>query len=147
MTDEQPMMAGSATVFVVSDIAVSLAYYRDVLGFEVTFEYGQPPSYACLCRDEVGLHLLAASRTKRLPGHGGLCIFVRNVDELYAEVSARGARLLNRPEGPRLRHARLRRPRCRRQSAHVRDGDGRRGLTVSAAGVRRSVRSVPPGSG
>lgn len=98
MTDEQPMMAGSATVFVVSDITASLAYYRDVLGFEVTFEYGQPPTYACLCRDEVGLHLLAASRTKRLAGHGGLCIFVRDVDGLHAEVSARGARLLNRPE-------------------------------------------------
>jgi catechol 2,3-dioxygenase-like lactoylglutathione lyase family enzyme len=98
MTDESPMMQGSATVFVVSDIAASLAYYRDVLGFEVTFEYGQPPSYACLCRDEVGLHLLAAARTKRLAGQGGLCIFVRDVDQLYAEVSARGARLLNRPE-------------------------------------------------
>ncbi|WFU70645.1 VOC family protein [Bradyrhizobium sp. CB2312] len=98
MTDEPVMMAGSATVFVVSDIAASLAYYRDVLGFEVTFEYGQPPSYACLCRDEVGLHLLAAAATKRLPGHGGLCVFVRDVDEIYAEVSRRGARLLNRPE-------------------------------------------------
>ncbi|MET4762886.1 MULTISPECIES: VOC family protein [Bradyrhizobium] len=43
MTDEHPMMAGSATVFVVSDIAASLAYYRDVLGFEVTFEYGVRP--------------------------------------------------------------------------------------------------------
>jgi catechol 2,3-dioxygenase-like lactoylglutathione lyase family enzyme len=98
MTEEQPMMAGSATVFVVSDIAASLAYYRDAIGFEVTFEYGQPLSYACLCRDEVGLHLLAAAVTKRLPGQGGLCIFVRDVDQIYAEVSARGARLLNRPE-------------------------------------------------
>ncbi|QOZ67266.1 bleomycin resistance protein [Bradyrhizobium arachidis] len=98
MTDEHRMMAGSATVFAVSDIAASLAYYRDVLGFEVTFEYGQPPSYACLCRDEVGLHLLAAAATKRLPGHGGLCVFVRDVDRIYAEVSGRGARLLNRPE-------------------------------------------------
>ncbi|AHY52503.1 bleomycin resistance protein [Bradyrhizobium japonicum] len=98
MTDEHPMMAGSATVFVVSDIAASLAYYRDVLGFEVTFEYGQPPSYACLCRDEVGLHLLAAAATKRMPGHGGICIFVSDVDQVYAELSGRGARLLNRPE-------------------------------------------------
>src|SRR5262245_42657195 len=96
MTDERPMMVGSATVFVVSDIAASLAYYRDVLGFEVTFEYGQPPSYACLCRDEVALHLLAAAATKRLPGHGGLCVFVRDVDRIYAEASGRGARLLNR---------------------------------------------------
>ncbi|MBB4381727.1 catechol 2,3-dioxygenase-like lactoylglutathione lyase family enzyme [Bradyrhizobium sp. CIR48] len=98
MTDEHPMLAGSATVFVVSDIAASLAYYRDVLGFEVTFEYGEPLSYACLCREEVALHLLAAARTKRLPGQGGLCIFVRDVDLLYAELSGRGARPINQPE-------------------------------------------------
>ena len=98
MTDERPMMAGSATVFVVSDIAASLAYYRDVLGFQVTFQYGQPLSYACLCRDEVALHLLASSRTKRLPGHGAICVFVRDVDRIYAEVSGRGAKLLNQPE-------------------------------------------------
>lgn len=98
MTDERPMMAGSATVFVVSDIAASLAYYRDVLGFQVTFEYGQPLSYACLCRDEIAVHLLASSRTKRLPGHGAICVFVRDVDQIYAEVSGRGAKLLNQPE-------------------------------------------------
>lgn len=51
-----------------------------------------PLSYACLCRDVVALHLLAAARTKRLPGQGGLCIFVRDVDQLYAELSGRGAR-------------------------------------------------------
>jgi uncharacterized glyoxalase superfamily protein PhnB len=44
------------------------------------------------------LHLLAASATKRLPGHGAICIFVQDVDRLYAELSGRGARLLNRPE-------------------------------------------------
>jgi catechol 2,3-dioxygenase-like lactoylglutathione lyase family enzyme len=98
MADEHPMMVGSATVFVASDIEASLAYYRDVLGFQVTFEYGSPLSYACLCRDEVALHLLAAEATKRLPGHGGLCIFVRDVDRLYTELSGRGARLINRPE-------------------------------------------------
>lgn len=98
MTDGQPMVTGSATVFVVSDIAGSLAYYRHVLGFEVTSQYGEPLSYACLFRDEVGLHLLAAAVTKRLPGHGGLCVFVRDVDRIHVEVSGRGASLLNRPE-------------------------------------------------
>jgi len=80
MTDEHPMMAGSATVFVVSDITASLAYYRDVLGFEVTFEYGQPPSYACLCRDEVGLALGAQAgeaRLRKVASEGGLSRFRR----------------------------------------------------------------------
>jgi catechol 2,3-dioxygenase-like lactoylglutathione lyase family enzyme len=98
MTDEHPMMVGSATVFVVSDIAASLAYYRDVIGFQVTFEYGLPLSYVCLCRDEVALHLIAAGSTERLPGQGALCVFVSDVDRLYAELSGRGARLINRPE-------------------------------------------------
>ncbi|MCP3370040.1 bleomycin resistance protein [Bradyrhizobium cajani] len=98
MTDEPPMLVGSATVFVVSDIVASLAYYRDVLGFAVTFEYGTPLSYVCLCRDDVALHLLAAAGTKRLPGHGGLCVFVRDVDRLYAELTRRGARPVNQPQ-------------------------------------------------
>jgi catechol 2,3-dioxygenase-like lactoylglutathione lyase family enzyme len=98
MTDDGSMMVGSAAVFVVSDITASLAYYRDVLGFEVAFEYGQPLSYACLCRDEVNLHLVASFRTRRLPGHGHICIFVRDVDRLCAELSGRGARLINQPE-------------------------------------------------
>ena len=97
MADE-PMMVGAATVFVVSDIDASLAYYRDALGFQVTFEYGSPLSYACLCRDEVALHLLSAPATKRLPGHGGFCIFVQDVDRVYTELSGRGAMLINQPQ-------------------------------------------------
>jgi catechol 2,3-dioxygenase-like lactoylglutathione lyase family enzyme len=63
------MMVGAATVFVVTDIAKSAERYRDVLGFTVTFEYGTPTFYVCLCRDEVALHLLSASQTSRLSGN------------------------------------------------------------------------------
>jgi hypothetical protein len=51
MVEARPMLVGAATVFVVSDIAKSIAYYRDSLGFDVTFQYGEPLFYACLCRD------------------------------------------------------------------------------------------------
>jgi catechol 2,3-dioxygenase-like lactoylglutathione lyase family enzyme len=66
------MMVGAATLFVVTDIAKSTEHYRDVLGFTVTFEYGTPTFYVCLCRDEVALHLLSASQTSRLSGNGGI---------------------------------------------------------------------------
>ena len=66
MTEPRPMMTGAATVFVVADVAKSVEYYRDALGFAVTFQYGDPTFYACLGRDEVALHLLAAHETKRL---------------------------------------------------------------------------------
>ena len=94
----EPMLVGAATVFVVNDIARSVAYYRDALGFDVTFQYGEPPFYACLCRDEVALHLLAASKTKRLPGDGGICIFVKDVDAVHAELIERGAKAIKPPQ-------------------------------------------------
>ena len=98
MSQQAAKMAGAATVFVVSDIARSIAHYRDVLGFAVTFEYGTPTFYACLCRDEVALHLLAAPQTRRLPGNGGICVFVNDVDGIHAELAARGANVLKPPQ-------------------------------------------------
>jgi catechol 2,3-dioxygenase-like lactoylglutathione lyase family enzyme len=98
MTEKRPMMIGAATVFIVSDIVKSIEHYRDALGFSVTFQYGNPAFYACLCRDEVGLHLLAAHETKRLPGHGGICVFVKDVDGVHAELAARGAKVIKPPQ-------------------------------------------------
>ena len=92
------MVTGSATVFVVGDLAASLAYYRDALGFDVTFVHGEPSYYACLCRDEAGLHLIASAKTKRLPGHGAICLFVEDVDAIHAELAARGAKVLMPPQ-------------------------------------------------
>lgn len=98
MSQQHPKLAGAATVFVVKDIAASIAHYRDVLGFTVTFEYGTPLFYACLCRDEVALHLLAAHRTGRLPGNGAICVFVDDVDGIHAELATRGANVLKPPQ-------------------------------------------------
>jgi uncharacterized glyoxalase superfamily protein PhnB len=98
MTEEHRQMVGAATVFVVSDITRSIEHYRDALGFTDTFQYGSPTFYACLCRDEVALHLLAAHRTHRLPGNGGICLFVSDVDAVYAELAARGAKVIKPPE-------------------------------------------------
>jgi catechol 2,3-dioxygenase-like lactoylglutathione lyase family enzyme len=98
MSEASPMLVGAATVFVVADINKSLAYYRDALGFQITFQYGEPLFYACLCRDEVALHLLAASETKRSPGQGGLCVFVKDVDAVHAELVERGAKVIKAPQ-------------------------------------------------
>jgi uncharacterized glyoxalase superfamily protein PhnB len=51
----------------------------------------------CLCRDEVALHLLSASQTSRLSGNGGVCVFVRDVDAVYA-LAARRARIVKPPQ-------------------------------------------------
>jgi catechol 2,3-dioxygenase-like lactoylglutathione lyase family enzyme len=98
MTEQRPTMVGAATVFVVSNVPESIKHYSDALGFKVTFEYGNPTFYACLCRDEVALHLLAARETKRLPGNGGICVFVNDVDKVHAELNTRGANVIKPPQ-------------------------------------------------
>ena len=92
------MMTGAAAVFIVRDIAKSVEHYRDALGFTVEFQYGNPTFYVCLCRDEVSLHLLAAHQTKRLPGNSGVSVFVKDVDALHAELTARGANVIKPPK-------------------------------------------------
>lgn len=92
------MLVGAATVFTVRDIAASGAYYRDNLGFDVTFQYGEPTYYACLCRDAVAVHLRTAREPDWSAGHGTLCIFVEDVDAVHAELGSRGARVVKPPQ-------------------------------------------------
>ncbi len=87
----------AATLFVVQDVLRSVEHYRDVLGFRVEFTYGEPTFYAGVERDNVAIHLQAASETKRQPGHGAINVFVTDVDPLYQELKARGARTTEEP--------------------------------------------------
>ena len=92
------MLTGAATVFTVRDIAKSTEHYREALGFTVSFQYGKPTFYVCLCRDEVSLHLIDAAKTKRLPGNGSVCVFVDDVDAIHAELAKRGANVVKPPQ-------------------------------------------------
>jgi uncharacterized glyoxalase superfamily protein PhnB len=91
-------LCAAAPVLVVQDVLRSVEHYRDTLGFRVEFTYGEPVFYAGVVRDDVVIHLQAASETKRHPGHGGINIFVTDVDALYRELTSRGARTLNEPK-------------------------------------------------
>ena len=91
-------LCGAATVLVVQDVLRSVEHYRDVLGFRTEFTYGEPTFYAGVERDNVTIHLQAASETRRPPGQGAVNIFVTDVDALYQELKSRGARTLNEPK-------------------------------------------------
>ena len=90
-------LCAAATLFVVKDVLQSVEHYRDVLGFRVEFTYGEPAFYAGVERDNVAIHLQAASETKRQPGHGAINVFVTGVDALYQELKSRGARTMEEP--------------------------------------------------
>jgi uncharacterized glyoxalase superfamily protein PhnB len=87
----------AATLFVVQDVLRSVEHYRDVLGFRVEFTYGDPTFYAGVEGDNVTIHLQAASKTKRQPGHGTINVFVTGVDALYQELKSNGARTMEEP--------------------------------------------------
>jgi uncharacterized glyoxalase superfamily protein PhnB len=91
-------LCGAATVLVVKDVIRSVEHYREALGFDTEFTYGQPTFYAGVERDGVTIHLQAASETKRQAGQGAVNVFVTDVDALYQELKSRGARILNEPK-------------------------------------------------
>ena len=94
---EASTLKQTAAVLVVGEMDASLAYYQEALGFSVECQSGTPAFYACLYRDGISLHLIAANQTRLLPGHGAVCIFVNDVDEVYAQASVKGARIVRSP--------------------------------------------------
>ena len=98
MPSPKPELCAAATLFVVADVLKSVAHYVDVLGFRQRFVYGEPVFYAGVERDEVQIHLQAAHETSRPVGRGAVNVFVTEVDALYDELKARGARIPKPPQ-------------------------------------------------
>jgi catechol 2,3-dioxygenase-like lactoylglutathione lyase family enzyme len=84
-----------APVFRVADLARSLAYYRDRLGFEVEFEY--EGFYAGVVRDGCRIHLKCAVPPERdqsafeAAEHLDACFGVEGVEALASRFAAVGA--------------------------------------------------------
>lgn len=56
-TSALPVLAGLEAQLFVADIKAACAFYRDKLGFEVVFTYGEPPFYGQVKRDAARLNL------------------------------------------------------------------------------------------
>jgi uncharacterized glyoxalase superfamily protein PhnB len=87
MTDPAFQVTGHATVLHVKDMTAALAYYRDRLGFTVSFTWDHPPRYICLCLGDAAIHL-----NSYVPpdGTSHVCIFCKGIDTLYSQLIARG---------------------------------------------------------
>jgi catechol 2,3-dioxygenase-like lactoylglutathione lyase family enzyme len=79
-------------IFNVKDLRASLNYYVDKLGFEKKWDYGDPPTFGCVGRDEVDIFLSQESPV----APGSLSIFVQDVDALHEDYRRRGA-IIRRP--------------------------------------------------
>ena len=86
--------------FLVRDVAATLRHYRDVYGFRITNSFGEPPVFGIVERDGHGLHVKRGEpRTRRSPDEAWDAYFeVQGIDDLHAELVARGARVGRGPE-------------------------------------------------
>jgi uncharacterized glyoxalase superfamily protein PhnB len=84
-----------APQFFTTDMAATLAYYNDTLGFECVGTWGDPPVYAIVVRDGHRIHFrhvdaLASHPDKYADELLDAYLFVESADALYAEYLARG---------------------------------------------------------
>jgi predicted enzyme related to lactoylglutathione lyase len=74
------------------NVPAAVAFYRDVLGFLINY---QQNDLGVMDRD--GITVLLIARTEQHRGIGSCEVYVSDVDELYEELLAKGARVLGPP--------------------------------------------------
>ncbi|MCU0940844.1 MAG: VOC family protein [Burkholderiaceae bacterium] len=91
---QQHELHGLQPVLSVSDLAASVRFYCDVLGLELDFLWGEPPSYGRVRHTGDGasiyIHLSPAPRSEIAPCELRLHVG-HDVDGLHAAYAARGA--------------------------------------------------------
>lgn len=84
----------SITILYSTDIAASLDFYTQKLGFQQKWDWGSPPDFGGVVRDDVEVFFCLKNQ-----GHPGtwFCIVVDNVDEFYESVKNNGVEILSTP--------------------------------------------------
>jgi catechol 2,3-dioxygenase-like lactoylglutathione lyase family enzyme len=92
---------GISPVFPVSDVPAAVAFYRERLGFDLGWIWGEPPTHAGVCRGVVGINLTLEPSDA---GSGEAYVELQGVDAYYEELLARNVEvgeLHDRPYGMR----------------------------------------------
>lgn len=89
------VVKSAVPILCVSDVPASAAFYREKLGFEIDFLYGEPPFYGSVSRGEACLHLRAAPP---IAMESILAtIEVSDIQKLFEEFAGRGTALVQTP--------------------------------------------------
>jgi uncharacterized glyoxalase superfamily protein PhnB len=78
----------------VKDVSASIDYYVEKLGFELRWDWGSPPGFACVGRDAVQIFLCRDAQGA--PGTW-IAIWVQDVDALYEDYKKSGAIVRQKP--------------------------------------------------
>jgi catechol 2,3-dioxygenase-like lactoylglutathione lyase family enzyme len=79
-----------------------MAFYRDQLGFELGWKWGDPVSHANVCRDSISLDLIAVPTERQ--GTAMAYVQLTGVDDYFSELQGRNVplgELGDRPYGMR----------------------------------------------
>ncbi len=99
MSEPSATFLACAAVLPVDNAIETAHYYRDTLGFEIAFKWGEPPYYAIVKRGKgVGIHLSEREDTTTKIQPCNVYIFVENVDAVYEEYKTRGLEMFAPPE-------------------------------------------------
>ena len=84
----------AATIIPVNDIQNTLAYYKSNLGFEVTFEWGDPLEYVVgKLGAEISIHFTKVYQASKL--NTSLYVFVHDIDKLYEKLKSKQVEISN----------------------------------------------------
>jgi predicted enzyme related to lactoylglutathione lyase len=84
----------STPIFRVEAMRISVDYYVKQLGFQLAWDWGDPPTFACVKRGDVFLFLCEGNQGAR---GTWLFIDVDDVDCLYDEYKISGAKIIQPP--------------------------------------------------
>jgi uncharacterized glyoxalase superfamily protein PhnB/GNAT superfamily N-acetyltransferase len=88
----------STAIFAATDIQATLAYYKNVLGFESTWTYGDPPVFGSAPKGRVTITFnLQPDLAAKVRGHQH-GVKVEDIDELYRLHTSKGAHVVSQIE-------------------------------------------------
>jgi catechol 2,3-dioxygenase-like lactoylglutathione lyase family enzyme len=101
-TTDAHELHGVQAVLLVQDVAATIAYYRDTLGFHVDFEHGSPPTNARVSSGDRDGPTAARIRFERsaMAGTPSCYLYVhvgQRLDDLFAVYRGRGVEIVGEP--------------------------------------------------
>lgn len=86
---DAPEFKAVSPVLIVSDVEAGVAFFKDTLGFDVHFTFGEPTEYGAVGRGPIQIHLSQDHAGGRA-GKGASYVLVAGVDALYEEFKGKG---------------------------------------------------------
>ncbi|WP_110054651.1 GNAT family N-acetyltransferase [Chitinophaga sp. S165] len=94
MTPQEPILSQAEPVFFVKDVAATIRYWQDVLGFPGKWTWGDPPTVGAVNWHGVHIQFALHDTLAHIPEGYSVWIRVRHIEALYAIHQQRKANIV-----------------------------------------------------